>query len=188
GGLLIASAASWGHDLYEKYIDPGASERRKVSVGRAAVVLMAALGMALSLGLPSLELHRTYPALIALMVTWALAVAGGGFFPVLFLGIWWRRTTTRAALAGMMVGGFGSVLLIVANVLRSTWPDAPGWLHTAGALTFPAIVTAPAAFAAMFAISLLDRRNVPANIDAIWARIHGTAKERAEARRSHASD
>lgn len=183
GGLLIASAASWGHDLYEKYIDPGASERRKVAVGRVAVVLMALVGVAVSLGLPSLGLHRTYPALIALMVTWALGVAGGGFFPVLFLGIWWRRTTTRGALAGMIVGGFGSVLLILANVVSSTWADSPRWVHVVGGLTFPAVVTAPAAFAAVCVISLLDRRGAPANLDAFWARIHGTAKERAEARR-----
>lgn len=81
GGLLIASAASWGHDLYEKYIDPNASERRKVGVGRSAVVLMSLFAMAIGLWLPNLGLHKTYPALFALMVTWAFGVAGGGSFP-----------------------------------------------------------------------------------------------------------
>lgn len=184
GGLLIASAASWGHDLYEKYIDPGAPEWRKVAVGRGAVFLMSLLSLAVGLGLPALGLDKAYPALIALMVTWAFGVAGGGFFPVLFMGIWWRGTTTRGALAGMVLGGFGSALFILANVLHVTWPGAPAWLRTAGALTFPAIVTVPVAFLAIYLVSMLDRQNLPPNIDLIWARIHGTARERMEAKRA----
>lgn len=184
GGLLIASAASWGHDLYEKYIDPRASERRKVAVGRVAVIFMSAVALAMGLALPTLELSRAYPALIALMVTWAFAVAGGGFFPVLFMGIWWRGTTTRGALAGMITGGFGSALLVLLNILHVTWKEAPAWIHTAGTLTFPAIATVPLAFIAIIAVSLIDRRNLPANIDVIWTRIHGTARERGDGRRA----
>lgn len=184
GGLLIASAASWGHDLYEKYIDPAAPEGRKVAVGRAAAVLMSIVALSIGIVLPFLELSRAYPALIALMVTWAFGVAGGGFFPVLFMGIWWRGTTTRGALAGMVMGGFGSALFIAGNILSVTWSGAPPWIHWLGELTFPAIVTVPLAFLAITAISLLDRRNVPSNIDAIWNRIHGTARERMDARRA----
>lgn len=184
GGLLIASAASWGHDLYEKFIDPGAPEWRKVAVGRTAVVLMALIGLASGLALPALGLDKAYPALIALMVTWAFGVAGGGFFPVLFMGIWWRRTTTRGALGGMLVGGFGSALFVLANVLDITWTDAPQWVASLARLTFPAVFTVPAAFLTIASVSLLDRRNLPDHIELIWARIHGTARERMEARRA----
>ncbi len=184
GGLVIAAAASWGHDLYEKYINPAASERRKVAVGRAAVVTIALVGMAAGLGIPALGLDRAYPELIALMVTWAFGVAGGGFFPVLFMGIWWRRTTTRGALAGMVVGGFGSALFISGNILAATWKASPAWIQLTGSLTFPAVITVPLSFAAIIIVSLMDQDNIPANIDAIWGRIHGTAKERMEARRA----
>lgn len=84
----------------------------------------------------------------------------------------------------MSVGGFGSALFIGANVLHVTWPDAPGWIKFAGELTFPAIVTVPLAFLVIIIVSLLDHHNLPANIDVIWNRIHGTAKERMEARRA----
>lgn len=178
GGLLIASAASWGHDLYEQYINPRAPEGRKVAVGRLAVTAMALLGFGVGLGLPYLGLNRAHPALIAQMVTWAFGVAGAGFFPVLLLAIWWRRTTPKGAMAGMVVGGGGAVVMIAANVLAVTWPGAPGWVRALGSLTLPAVLAVPAAFLAIWAVSLLDQRNLPDNIDAIWARIHGTARER----------
>lgn len=184
GGLLIASAASWGHDLYEQYINPAAPEWQKVAVGRGAVVVTALIGLAMGLGLPALGLGKAHPTLIALMVTWAFGVAGGGFFPALLMAIWWRGTTLKGALAGMLVGGFGSGAFILANVLSVTWAAAPGWLKLMGQLTFPAIITVPLAFVAIFTLSLLDRENLPANIDQIWARIHGTARERTEARRA----
>jgi cation/acetate symporter len=179
GGLVIASAASWGHDLYEQYIDPQAPESRKVLVGRLAVVGTALLGLLLALWLPRLGLGKAYPALIALMVTWAFGVAGGGIFPVLFMAIWWRRTTVRGALAGMIVGGGGAVVVTAADVLHVTWDAAPAWLHGLGQITFPAIVTIPAAFLAIYLVSLLEPVAVPLDIDAIWSRMHGTARERA---------
>jgi cation/acetate symporter len=182
GGLVIASAASWGHDLYEQYIDPRAPESRKVLVGRLAVAFTALLGLGLGLWLPRLGLDRVYPSLIALMVTWAFGVAGGGFFPVLFMAIWWPRTTVRGALAGMLVGGGGAVLVTAASVLHVTWAGAPAWLHALGQVTFPAIIVIPAAFLTIVIVSLLDPRGVPAGMDAIWNRMHGTARERARAR------
>jgi cation/acetate symporter len=184
GGLLIASAASWGHDLYEQYIDPRAPEWRKVAVGRAAVLLTAALGLLIGLALPGLELYRAHPALIALMTTWGFGVAGSGFFPVLFMAIWWKGTTRRGVLAGMALGGSVSVLFIIANVLTVTWEGAPGWIRLAGRLTFPAIITVPLAFVAIWSVSLLDRRHIPDNVEQVWARIHGTARERMERRQA----
>ncbi|HLN61994.1 MAG TPA: cation acetate symporter [Symbiobacteriaceae bacterium] len=178
GGLLIASAASWGHDLYEQYINPRAPEWKKVAVGRGAVVAMALFAMVLGLSLPALSLDHVYPATIALMVTWAFGVAGAGFFPVLLTAIWWKGVTKRGALAGMAVGGFGSVLITMATVWQVTTPSGPDWLRFAGGLTFPAVVTVPSAFAAILIVSYLDRRNLPANLDALWVRIHGTAHER----------
>ncbi|MFZ5814637.1 MAG: cation acetate symporter [Bacillota bacterium] len=182
GGLLIASAASLGHDLYEQYINPHAPEWRKVAVGRIAVGVMALAGLGAGLLLPHLGLERTHPALIAQMVTWAFGVAGGGFFPVLLLAIWWRRTTPRGAMAGMAVGGGGAVAMIAANVAAVTWPGAPGWVEALGRFTFPAVLVVPAAFLAIWAVSLLDRRGLPENLDEIWARIHGTARERSAKR------
>lgn len=179
GGLLMASAASWGHDLYEQYVRPGAPEWLKVAVGRAAVVGMSILAALVGLWVPRLDLARAYPALIALMVTWAFAISASGFVPVLFMAIWWRGTTLRGALAGMLVGGGGAVAYILANLyrLQGTFSGDSPW-PLLGEMNFPTLITVPLALLTIYAVSRLDRRNLPGNIDAIWVRIHGTARER----------
>ncbi len=183
GGLLLASAASWGHDLYDQFIAQDAPEWKKVAVGKAAVLLMSGVALAVGLGVPASGLMSAYPSLIALMVTWAFSVAGGFFVPVLLTSIWWKQITLTGALAGMIVGGGGSVLFIICNILRATRAVSPDSLvYWIGQLAFPAAITFPLAVAIIFVISYLDRRNLPSNIDEIWIRIHGTARERQQRR------
>ncbi len=43
------------------------------------------------------------------MVGWAFSLAMAGNFPVLVMGIWWKRATTAGAIAGM-IAGFGLCL------------------------------------------------------------------------------
>lgn len=193
GGLLIASAASWAHDLYEQYADPDAPQWKRVAVGKLAVLGMSLVSLLIGLAIPKLGLTRAYPALIALMVTWAFAVAGGALTPALFTAIWWKKVTLKGALVGMIIGGGGSILFIVLNMLTVTRVLSPDSLAgRAGQLVFPSIFTVPASLVAIYVVSLLDQHNLPTNIDEIWMRIHGTARERAarlaerEARRAAA--
>lgn len=181
GGLLMASAASWGHDLYEQYIRPDAPEHLRVAVGKAAVVGMAAVALLLGLAVPRVALTRAFPAVIALMVTWAFSVSASGLVPVLITSVWWRGITLKGALAGMLAGGGGAVTLLALNVLRvlGSLPSHP-WLDLLGQVTFPTLFTVPLAFATIFLVSFLDRRNIPDNLDEVWLRVHGTARERQE--------
>lgn len=179
GGLLMASAASWGHDLFEQYVRPEAPEWVKVAVGKFAVVGMSVVAGVMGLWVPHLDLTRAYPALIALMVTWAFSIAASGFVPVLFMSIWWRGTTLRGALAGMLMGGGGAVAYILVNLLRlqGLLPASSLW-SLMEELTFPTLFTVPLALLAIYTVSWFDRDNLPDNIDTIWIRIHGTARER----------
>ena len=43
------------------------------------------------------------------MVGWAFSLAMAGNFPVIVMGIWWKRATTPGAIAGM-IAGFGLCL------------------------------------------------------------------------------
>ena len=180
GGLLMASAASWGHDLYEKYINPHASEIKRVLVGKAAVVFMATVSFLVGIAIPYYGLHTAYPALIAMMVTWAFSVSASAFVPTLIISMWWKRVTFKAAIAGMTTGGFGAVFFIFMNILRETKTVDPnsiwGFL---GQLTFPVAITVPLGALAIIIVSLIDK-DLPPNVQEIWMRIHGTAKERRE--------
>jgi cation/acetate symporter len=48
------------------------------------------------------------------MVGWAFSLAMAGNFPALVLGIWWKRTTTTAAICGI-IAGFGICLFYLVT-------------------------------------------------------------------------
>lgn len=183
GGLLIAAASAVGHDVYEKYINPDASEKQRVAVGKVSVVFFAILGWVLGWAIPFFGLQNAYPALIAMMVTWAFAVGASAFVPMLLTGIWWKGTTERGAIAGMVVGLIASIGIIFMNILQQLRIPAfaadQGTIGFLASLTFPVLFTFPLALGTIVLVSKLDGK-VPENIDEIWMRIHGTASERHE--------
>lgn len=75
----------------------------------------------------------------------------------------------------------------MANIVAAAWPGAPAPVRLLGSLAFPAVVTAPLAFPAIWLVSVRDGE-LPTNIGEIWVRIHGTARERSEARRRRAPE
>ncbi|MDA2806092.1 sodium/solute symporter [Nocardiopsis suaedae] len=169
GGLLLASAASWGHDIYERYLNPRATQRQALRAGRGAVVLVAALSAALALAVPPESLSGQFPSIVATMVTWAFVLAGSALTPVFILAIWWRRTTGPGAVAGMATGTAVAVAMGAAGLLL-------GDAGAAQALLTPTLVSAPCAAAAAVAVSLATRP--PKDVDGMWTRMHGTAADR----------
>ncbi|MHB1340945.1 MAG: sodium/solute symporter [Coriobacteriia bacterium] len=180
GGLLIAAASAVGHDVYEKYVNPDASEAKRVAVGKFSVLAFALLAMAIGLGIPYFGLDQAYPALIAMMVTWAFSVGASAFVPMLLTSIWWKGTTERGAMAGIVVGLFGSISIIFLNILQQLGTvGKEGILGFFGALTFPVLFTFPLGLLTIIIVSKIDGQ-LPKNVDEIWMRIHGTASERHE--------
>ncbi|MBN1193242.1 MAG: cation acetate symporter [Coriobacteriia bacterium] len=180
GGLLIAAASAIGHDVYEKYVNPDATEHKKVAVGKIAVLSFATLALGIGLAIPKYGLDQAYPALIAMMVTWAFSVGASAFVPMLLTGIWWKGTTERGATAGMVVGLVGSISIIFLNILQQLGTiGKDGVLGFVGSLTYPVLFTFPLGLLTIILVSKIDGQ-LPKNVDQIWMRIHGTASERHE--------
>ncbi len=99
-GLLLAIANALSHDVYYKMIDPQAPTNRRLVVARVLLVIVAVLAAWTA---------SQRPADILAMVAWAFSLAAGGLFPALVLGVWWKRTNSAGAIAGMLVG-FGVTL------------------------------------------------------------------------------
>ncbi|MBB5172383.1 sodium:solute symporter family protein [Texcoconibacillus texcoconensis] len=95
GGLLITVSSSFAHDIYYRLINPKASDRKRLKTGRIAIFTATIVA-----GLLALD----PPGVITQIVAWAFAIAGGTFFPVLFLGVWWSRMNAKGAIAGMLGG------------------------------------------------------------------------------------
>jgi SSS family solute:Na+ symporter len=101
---LNALAAVFTRDIYQRTINPQASERRLLAVG---VVTTAALGaIMIDFGLMTPALGRSFKA----MIDWYAALLGPASVPLLF-GMLWRRTTWRGAL-GAWAGGLIAFLVM----------------------------------------------------------------------------
>jgi len=105
--LVVSSALS--EDFYRAFLHRAASERTLLWVGRATVVLVAAIAYVLALGAES----------VLGLVEYAWAGFGASFGPIILLSLYWRRMTWPGALAGM-ISGAGTVV-----VWRSV--DPFGW-------------------------------------------------------------
>ena len=82
----------------------------------------------------------------------AFAVAASGNFPALVLSVFWPRFTTRGAVAVILTGTGGSLVLI--GVSPTIMVDVFGAETALFSLKNPAIVTIPAGFLAGFVVSL----------------------------------
>jgi cation/acetate symporter len=110
-GLLMVIASALAHDVYARAINPGASARERLLVGRALILLAAAAA--------ALTATRQLPIIVQL-VAWAFSFAAATFFPILVLGIFWKRANGNGAVAGMIAG----LIAALAYMLLNAWkPD-----------------------------------------------------------------
>ena len=94
-GLLLVISSSVANDVYYKRINPQATEARQLLVGRIA--MGAAIFVAGYLGINP-------PGFVAQVVALAFGLAAASFFPILVLGIFWKKTTAMGATAGLAAG------------------------------------------------------------------------------------
>jgi cation/acetate symporter len=111
-GLLLVIASAIAHDVYFRMLRPKASAQSRVALGKAMILLVA--GLAALAALPRL-------ALIAQMVAWAFSLAAASFFPIVLLGIFWKRANAPGAIAGMAGGLIVTVFYMLSNYLDPTF-------------------------------------------------------------------
>ncbi|MDQ3891143.1 MAG: cation acetate symporter [Actinomycetota bacterium] len=105
-GLLLVIGAAVGHDLFYRFVRPDATEGQRLLAGRIGVAL--AIGAAGYFGV-----HP--PGFVAQVVAFAFGLAAASFFPVIVLGIFWKRANAPGAIAGMVVGlGFTALYMYLA--------------------------------------------------------------------------
>jgi cation/acetate symporter len=97
---LLSAANALSRNMADQLVEPGA-EGRRIFIARLLVVAIAAGAGWISLrqALGPLEL-----------IGWSLAVSAAANFVPLLLGMWWRKCTASAAVAGMCAS-FGIVAL-----------------------------------------------------------------------------
>ena len=94
-GLFIAGSSAISHDIYANIINPDATQRQQVLVGRLSII---ALGIITTLA----ALDPQQP--IAALVGFAFSLAAIVLFPMFFIGLWWEKANRQGALSGMILG------------------------------------------------------------------------------------
>jgi Na+(H+)/acetate symporter ActP len=158
-GLLVSVAGTLSFDVHDSLRRVRLDPARRRRFFRLAAVAGMILPAVLALGARRLD--------ISLLVGWAFALAASTFCPLLLLGIWWNRLTTRGAAAGMIVGALAATGGIISGLIAA----APQTDVIGALLTQPAVASVPLAFLTMVGVSLLDGRTVP-NVEAQMVALH----------------
>lgn len=149
-GLLLTIANALSHDVYYHMVDPAASSQRRVTISKILL-----LGVALFASyVASLNTGN-----ILFLVGAAFSLAASSLFPVLVLGVFWKRTTRLGAVAGMLAG-----LIVCIYYIVSTYPFFTQMTGFAGARWFgiepisSGVFGVPAGFVVAIVVSLVDRK------------------------------
>ncbi|OIJ43709.1 sodium:solute symporter family protein [Massilia timonae] len=94
-GLLLAISNALSHDVYYKMVNPGASTQKRVTISKLLLLGVAFIAAYVA---------SQKPADILSLVAAAFSLAGSTLFPVLVLGVFWKRANHQGAIAGMLVG------------------------------------------------------------------------------------
>ena len=118
-GLLLVISSSVAHDLYFRVLDPAASEKSRLLVGRIVIGLAVVVA----------GIFGIYPpGFVSQVVAFAFGLAASSFFPAIVLGIFAKRVGTVPAVAGMLVGiGFTG-----SYIIGSVYAGMPHWCFGIG--------------------------------------------------------
>lgn len=146
-------------DIYKKYFNKDATEQKQVWMGRVVIVVATLFAIVINwkdlLGIGDrggFEFIQKYTGYVSPVI-----------FAVFLLGFFWKRTTSRAALVGIVVG---TILSIVFDKVLPLNGQYDTWLYTAypdhkGVYTIPFLVQMGWVFfftcLVMIVTSLLDK-------------------------------
>ncbi|MBC7945245.1 MAG: VC_2705 family sodium/solute symporter, partial [Burkholderiales bacterium] len=150
-GLLLTIANALSHDVYYKMIDTHASTKKRVTVSKMLLLVVAVAAAYVA----SLK-----PGDILFLVGAAFSLAASAFFPALVLGIFWKRANKWGAILGMSAG-----LGVCMYYMYTTYPFFGGvaanqWFNMAPISA--GVFGVPLGFLVILVVSLLTPEPSPA--------------------------
>ena len=151
--LLLTITSALSHDVYYRVVNPKASTQLRLVVSKSMLLVVTALAAIVA---------TQRPATILNMVAWAFSIAGAALFPVMVLGIFWKRANAFGAVAGMTVG----LCVTLFYMIRVEFDSIP-WLGLYGLgmepwlgvqSTAAGVWGVPAGFATVIVCSLLTEK------------------------------
>ena len=97
---LLSASSAIGQDIFKGLIKKDASDKTVLLVSRISVFVVALIGLALALN-PNSSIFG--------LVSFAWSGFGGTFGPLVLLALYWKGTTAKGAIAGLISGGITDV-------------------------------------------------------------------------------
>jgi len=116
---LFSPASNLIHDIYARFLRPGAGDRETLIVSRLAVILLGAFALVQGAYLESILRASLY----------AYTVYGAAVTPAVMAVFFWKRATTAGAIASILLG---TILTVAGNLV-------PGWKETIEPV-YPALI------------------------------------------------
>ncbi|WP_433751047.1 sodium/proline symporter PutP [Falsibacillus pallidus] len=130
---LLVTSSALTEDFYKAFLRRNASDKELVTIGRLAVLLVAIVGILLSL---------TPNDTILGLVGNAWAGFGSAFGPAILLSLYWKRMTKWGALAGMIVGAVTVIIWISIDGLSEfMYEMIPGFILSLIAVIVVSLIT-----------------------------------------------
>ncbi|MCC3860943.1 sodium:solute symporter family protein [Pseudemcibacter aquimaris] len=130
-GLLLVISTSVAHDLFKKMLLPNITDKQELMFARMAVAIAVLIAGYFGIN---------PPGFVAQVVAFAFGLAASTFFPIILMGIFYKRMNKEGAITGMVTGLVFTSLYIIyfkfidpsANTSEHWWlgvsPEGAGTL------------------------------------------------------------
>jgi len=149
--FLLVPSTNVSRDIYQRFINPNATEKQKVNLQRVSIVVFGALGLVL------LTQFQT----VLSMALYAYSLVGASLTPALLACFLWKRVTAEGGVA-CIAGGLGSIVALGVlgrlgvdftltlggtefDFASSDYIVIPGVLASMGLLVVVSLLTQPSA-------------------------------------------
>lgn len=109
-GLTLASATSFAHDVWARVYkanDGNEEQHASLKVARIGAFVVAVIATLLALLFQNMN--------VAFLIGLSQAISAATNFPLLMMALFWRKFTTRGAVAAVTVGVISSLVLIILS-------------------------------------------------------------------------
>jgi SSS family solute:Na+ symporter len=110
---LFSPATNLIHDVYSRFIDRHASERRTLVASRLIVILLGGFALLQA---------TTFTSVLAASL-YAYTIYGAAVTPVVLAVFFWRRTTTAGAITSIILGAAITIAWNAAHMGDKVWPS-----------------------------------------------------------------
>jgi len=141
-GLIMAASGAIAHDIYTEVMGKRGDDKKTLRVSKITAVVVGLIAIGLGIIMKGQN--------VAFLVGLAFAIAASANIPALLCMLFWKRTTGKAIIVGILVGLSLSIFLILISPV-----GMPG--HAIFPLSNPGIVSIPVGFLVVIGVSLLTR-------------------------------